>query len=406
MNLLQVIGTAFKTFFSTKEQKDNQTERALRNTAFVILCGLLSIIFYAIGVTNAAGFQAFCKTAVIGLLISGAALVIGALFGLLFGIPRSLQDGPVSAPALLANGKLNAAENNVDNQPSQVTPIRPEPAVRYSSQNTNLEQISDWLTKILVGVSLTQFQAIQTKFRGIAQAVARELNGAQEATGAALILFFMVSGFLISYLWVRRYLEKEFGDASRENQLIREARSEGIEEGKEAGIKEWKNTVNEATRLNAPLASLPSQPESQSQATETQQQASSALTKSVVKTPLIGPNPDDPWKGQFGGQANAKNRELSAEVQAYPGNPNLFTVRLRVKSTDPVNHPLSSVIFYLHPTFPNNSPVVAPGPNDIAELTIVAWGAFTVGAITDSGQTMLELDLAELPDAPEVFRGR
>jgi hypothetical protein len=33
-------------------------------------------------------------------------------------------------------------------------------------------------------------------------------------------------------------------------------------------------------------------------------------------------------------------------------------------------------------------------------------GAFTVGVAADDGNTRLELDLAQLPDAPEMFRSR
>ena len=35
-----------------------------------------------------------------------------------------------------------------------------------------------------------------------------------------------------------------------------------------------------------------------------------------------------------------------------------------------------------------------------------AWGAYTVGVAADGGQTRLELNLAELADAPSLFRER
>ena len=40
----------------------------------------------------------------------------------------------------------------------------------------------------------------------------------------------------------------------------------------------------------------------------------------------------------------------------------------------------------------------------VAELRLLAWGAFTVGAITADGK-QLELDLSMI-DAPELFRSR
>jgi hypothetical protein len=101
------------------------------------------------------------------------------------------------------------------------------------------------------------------------------------------------------------------------------------------------------------------------------------------------------------------NRKLDAEVKWASRGTNLFSVRLRVYSTKPEEDPLPGTVqFFLHPTFKNDQPVVKVGPSGVAELLLTAWGAFTVGALTDDGKTKLELDLAELESAPEEFRNR
>lgn len=116
-----------------------------------------------------------------------------------------------------------------------------------------------------------------------------------------------------------------------------------------------------------------------------------------------GSVPDDPWKGVFGRSEN-ENRKLEAKV-IQGGNPGYYRVYLRLRSLNPGVNPLKgSVQFFLHDTFANCKPVVAVGPNGIAELTLDAWGAFTVGAIADSGLTRLELDLAEIEEAPAPFK--
>ena len=72
-----------------------------------------------------------------GLVVAAAAAFTGALFGFIFGVPRVLaSDRPQGRSSSLYGGSA--------------------PIVA----NTNLEQISDWLTKILVGVGLTQFALI------------------------------------------------------------------------------------------------------------------------------------------------------------------------------------------------------------------------------------------------------
>ena len=115
--------------------------------------------------------------------------------------------------------------------------------------------------------------------------------------------------------------------------------------------------------------------------------------------------PDDPQKNQWGAQPEANGRRLSATVDCLPGQSEWFRVRLRVESTDPA-HPLKgTVCFHLHPTFRNTEPIVEV-VRGVAEYVVVAWGAFTVGAEADDGQTKLELDLADLPQAPREFRSQ
>lgn len=120
-----------------------------------------------------------------------------------------------------------------------------------------------------------------------------------------------------------------------------------------------------------------------------------------------GEDPEDPWKGRFGGRSEAEGRRLRATVSAIPGRQDRYVIHLVAESTAPGRNPLSgSVQFYLHPNLANNTPVVPVGPNGKAELHLAAWGAFTVGAVTDDGTVRLELDLAEARDVPEEFRRR
>jgi len=118
-----------------------------------------------------------------------------------------------------------------------------------------------------------------------------------------------------------------------------------------------------------------------------------------------GPDPDDPWAGQFGKEAETNQRRLEATVTKGDDPVTPYLVDLRVHSTNPRSYPLrGNVQFFLHPTFSNDRPVVTVGPSGEARLTLRAWGAFTVGAVADGGKTRLELNLQKLPDAPQGFR--
>lgn len=113
----------------------------------------------------------------------------------------------------------------------------------------------------------------------------------------------------------------------------------------------------------------------------------------------------DPQKGRWGGKAETKYRMLTATIKQITDN-EWADIILRVESTDQNNHPLKGVVvFHLHPTFTNTSPVIIV-IGGIAELKIKAWGAFTVGAEADGGTTQLELDLEKHPQASESFKSR
>ena len=114
-------------------------------------------------------------------------------------------------------------------------------------------------------------------------------------------------------------------------------------------------------------------------------------------------NPDDPQKGKWGGHSIVADKKLSATVVPLENSPDLFKVILTVESSDK-NRFLGKVTFYLHPTFINAVRTVE-SENGLAQLHLIAYGAFTVGIETEDG-TKLELDLAEDMSFPDVFRNR
>ena len=140
-------------------------------------------------------------------LMAAAATSVGGLLGFLFGIPRTLQQElpPSSLPPALAA--------------SPQSPERVLTGGNWSYRqtvNTDLEQISDWLTKILVGVGLTQLHQLPSQLW--------QLAGNFPLAGSvpfsmALILNFLICGFFAGYLLTRLFLAGAFYTA--ENSLLR-----------------------------------------------------------------------------------------------------------------------------------------------------------------------------------------
>jgi hypothetical protein len=115
---------------------------------------------------------------------------------------------------------------------------------------------------------------------------------------------------------------------------------------------------------------------------------------------------DDLQKGRFGGKSEHNGRALRAEV-GNESSSGFFRVKIWVESTDP-ERPLEDVMFFLHDSFRPSVYVIKKEDfkDGKAMDQFEAYGAFTVGAVTDNGDTLLELDLSELVTAPKAFRER
>lgn len=129
---------------------------------------------------------------------------------------------------------------------------------------------------------------------------------------------------------------------------------------------------------------------------------------SVVADPAFlaeGDVSGDPWKGKFGGVSAAGDRKLEATLSPIDGEAQLMAVHLRVTSSSPSNPLTGTVQFYLHPTFPQHVRTITVKDGS-ARLSVISYGAFTVGVHTDDGKIKLELDLSTLPDAQDPWRTR
>jgi hypothetical protein len=93
----------------------------------------------------------------------------------------------------------------------------PRTSATDTSTNTNLEQISDRLTKVLVGVGLTQLAKLPTNLGLLASYIAAGYkDSANNVFALSLLLYFSALGFLTGYLLIRLALQSEFDRAGRD----------------------------------------------------------------------------------------------------------------------------------------------------------------------------------------------
>ena len=172
----------------------------LRYFIIGLVTGCLGILLYAVQAPN---IQKFSLAVSIALMIAVSALVSGAFVGFLFGIPRTLQQRDSQK-----NQDIDSGKDKLSGLTYQV--------------NTNLEEISDWLTKIMVGIGLTQIPGIINALKKYSNYVdaygfnrfenIKVFAGAKVFAGT-LLIYFLIYGFFVGYLWTRLSLARAFRHA-------------------------------------------------------------------------------------------------------------------------------------------------------------------------------------------------
>lgn len=162
---LEGVSVRDPTFLDILREHYDYNFRALGIVTAVLLVGGFSVVAFGVSGSWAAG-----------ILWSLAWLILGWTVGFVFSISRTVE------------------------------PDRPAQAFEQRV-NTNLEQISDWLTKILVGLGLTQLNEIPKRLQEASWQVAEALGSQQQRPFAlGLIIYFSVVGFLSGYLMTRLHI--------------------------------------------------------------------------------------------------------------------------------------------------------------------------------------------------------
>jgi hypothetical protein len=120
-------------------------------------------------------------------MIAFSSAIVGAFVGFIFGIPR--------------------------------TPASKDP--ENIAANTNLEEISDWITKIIVGVSLVQLNQIGNGIIELGHTLAGGLGNHPTSFvfSISTMIFYFVGGFFLGYLWSRICLPKILRASLEEGRL-------------------------------------------------------------------------------------------------------------------------------------------------------------------------------------------
>ncbi|MBS1535276.1 MAG: hypothetical protein JST78_09375 [Bacteroidetes bacterium] len=165
--------------------------------ALGIVLGLLIVTFYAYYENVNANTL---------LLWSLAYMVMGSLSGFIFSVPKIIS----------ASGTTSTNNPNGTEVSGKVQKIQ---------ENTNLTEISDWLTKIIIGAGLVEIKEAPKFILHIARVMGQgirkvpladhQMNSSNIIDSvtimcAAIILYFLIWGFISGYLVMKLILTEQF----------------------------------------------------------------------------------------------------------------------------------------------------------------------------------------------------
>ncbi len=201
-----------------RDEKRDASRDFLAGMRLLAIVGCLVILLYSLRFWSSGQVLRIFG---VGLLVAGAALLTGFLLGFIFTIPR------VGSP----KGTEPAAQPKGDPAPDS------NPETDLAPSNDNLVEISDWLTKIIVGVGLVELKSIAGKLGELSYYLALGLQPARcagdvscaespisgQTAGLAILIFYFALGFLFGSVWTMIYFR---GDLRQKFERIKRQKAE------------------------------------------------------------------------------------------------------------------------------------------------------------------------------------
>jgi hypothetical protein len=180
-----------------------------RPTRDVVLLMVILLLLVMAGLWSVAKALPGGAVTSLGLLWSLSCLTVGLLGGFLFAIPR------------VPNARRVEEKNHKD---EETKGQQSETQERIGlGINTNLEEISDWLTKILVGIGLVEAKTLKVYLGTAGRYIGHALGPNGDVIAVGLVIFFLCTGFLAGFLGTRLFISPSMRRADAETGGAKEA---------------------------------------------------------------------------------------------------------------------------------------------------------------------------------------
>jgi len=72
--------------------------------------------------------------------------------------------------------------------------------------STHLQDVADWLTKLIVGAGLVQLANLRVHLANLGRFLSQDSKVITSNVAVTIVLYFVVLGFLLGYLWAELYV--------------------------------------------------------------------------------------------------------------------------------------------------------------------------------------------------------
>jgi hypothetical protein len=368
-------------------QPSNNSSQVALAIAVIVLATTVGSFFaflYGCFAREGGGFSRLTG-GTIALLACGGSFAVGGMLGLLFGSPTWGGNA-----AVVSN---DTEESTTTGQSAKAYGVRP---------NTSLERIADWLTTMIVGLSLVHLATIEERATSLSVWLTRSISGvaSQEngTPGIVIAISFSFLGFLLVYLWCMRFLPSEL----RETYDVRKLRNEvegvkqlsrSLEEILRERTQEFKDKavfVVQPTKLDAIKASMLAGGVDED------------TCNAIVERYRDASKADDEPIREFGPQSD-KGFALSATVASLAAG--YFSVQ--AKLTSPMESKADRVYWLLHNSFTpevvSECPLVPGQPTTYSQNVNEAFWIGAVIPVPGRPAVRLSMYLGDVEDVPKDF---
>lgn len=175
----------------------DKTQAIVWRAGLVLSAGTLALAFL-VAINGSPGREPQIGAGLVLIVLYTGSFMVGAFLGFLFGLPRA-----------------RVVEQTAGAQSDSGT------ALSHFLANSNLIKVSDWLTTIIIGLTLVNLGELIPAATALGDTLSEPLGGHpySAAIGLAVVIGSVLAGFFLVYLWtsirVRELLEEAERSAAR-----------------------------------------------------------------------------------------------------------------------------------------------------------------------------------------------